>query len=98
MAKTYQKPRPVEVGKYEGIIVACDTIPFHWRVSPDNPSGMTVRFVVDFIAPDGPATVTDAVDASNLQRLASVYRSAGEKMTNDILGTVHTLRDNECFF
>ncbi len=79
MADTYERPRPLEVGIYEGKIVATDTMPFHWRKSSSNPDGMTVRFVVKMLADDGPATVTDAVDADNFQRLASVFNSTGLK-------------------
>ena len=99
MADTYDKPRPLKVNIYKGKIVATDTIPFHWRVSPNNPDGMTVRFVVKLMAEDGPATITDAVDASNIQRLHSVFRSADLKEPEnpeEMINIVHTLRGEPC--
>ena len=101
MANTYKKPRPLKVGIYEGEIVAADTMPFHWRESSNNPDGMTVRFVVSLMADDGPANVTDAVDAANLQRLISVFSSAGVKEPanpEDMIDIVHTLRGKPCLF
>ena len=98
MADSYEKPRPLTPDIYSAQIVACDTMPFHWRKSPSNPDGMTVRFVVSLMADDGPATVTDAVDASNLQRLASVYRSTGsdEPPFDYLMSDIHNLRGQSC--
>ena len=101
MADTYKKPRPLKVNKYEGEIVAADTMPFCWRESSNNPDGMAVRFVVSLMAEDGPANVTDAVDVSNIQRLISVFRSAGVKEPEnpeDMIDIVHTLRGKPCLF
>lgn len=101
MPNSYSKPRPLKVDIYEGEIVAADTMPFHWRVSSNNPEGMTVRFVVNLVAEDGAATVTDAIDVANIQRLASVFASVGLKQPNsteEILQTVHRLKGMKCLF
>ena len=101
MADSYDKPRPLKVNIYKGEIVAADTMPFYWRVSPNNPDGMTVRFVVKLMAEDGPATVTDAVDAANIQRLISVFRSADLKEPEnpeEMIDNAHTLRGRPCLF
>ena len=98
MADSYEKPRPLTPTIYNAKIVACDTMPFHWRVSPKNPDGLTVRLVVSLLADDGPATVTDAVDASNLQRLTSVYTSTGSDAPpfDYLMADIHNLRGQSC--
>ena len=48
-------------------------MPFHWRVSSNNPEGMTVRLVVNLVAEDGAATVIDAIDVANIHKGLPVF-------------------------
>jgi hypothetical protein len=70
-------PRPITPGTYSGVVEAVDFAVYSWRVSPNNPEGISVRIAVLVEADDGPAHVVDSIDAGYIDRLGEAFAACG---------------------
>ena len=92
LRQTVLPPRTVDAGIFPGQIFTAELVGYSWRQSQANPSGLSVRIGVEINDSRGAAHLFDAIDLSNVGRLASVFASARLTMPdNGIEAAIDTL-------